>query len=138
MRETKHKPTNSPNTLSETYLLMTAFDSPVMLYTYEGGKKINIRHLRKYSIHGKAGKIIKKTDIMFALPASKLNDVKSGIRIQKSVKEQGLRTPVRIKDRPVAATYTELQKGKDRQVTVLMRRGHVLRGLLVWVSKYNG
>lgn len=130
------KQQRSPNTFSEIHLLTRAFDAPVIFYTYSGGKRITVTRVNRYSIQPKQGNIIPKVNIMFALPASSLNAVKSGITVQKSIKDQGLRTPEKIKDRPVVATNQVLRNAQDKPVRVVMRSGHVLRGLLVSVSKY--
>ena len=133
------KATNPSNkrTLTERYLLEKAFESPVLLYTYDGGKRIDVKSVYKYAIHSTKSERFQKTDVLFAFPASKLDDVKSGIKIQKSIQAQELRTPERIKDRPLIVSDEQLRQDIGRRVRLLMRSGHVLRGALVFVSKFN-
>lgn len=79
-------------TLSEKYLLKTAFESPVVLYTYTRGIKLNVKAVMKYDIHSTSGEVIRKIDVMFTVPASKLFAVRQGITIDKTVKARYLRT----------------------------------------------
>ena len=96
-----------------------------------------MKSVYKYAIHSTKGERFQKTDVLFAFPASKLADVKSGIKIQKSIQAQELRTPERIKDRPLVVSDEQPRQDIGRRVRLLMRSGHVLRGALVFVSKFN-
>ena len=137
MKSSKATNPSNKRTLTERSLLEKAFESPMLLYTYEGGKRIDVKSVYKYAIHGTKGERFEKTDVLFAFPTSKLADVKSDIKIQKSIQAQDLRTPKRIKDRPLVVSDEQLRQDTGRRVRLLMRSGHVLRGELVFVSKYN-
>ena len=51
--------------------------------------------------------------------------------------DENLRTPKRIKDRPLVVSDEQLRQDTGRQGHLLIRSGHVLCGELVFVSKYN-
>ena len=51
--------------------------------------------------------------------------------------DEDLRTPKRIKDRPLVVSDEQLRQYTGRRVRLLMRRGHVLCGELVFVSKHT-
>ena len=133
------KATNQSNKhpLTERYLLEKTFESPVLLSTYDGGKRIDVKLVYKYAIHSTKGERFDKMDVLFAFPASKFDDVKPGIKIQKAIQAQKLRTPQRIQDRPLVVSDEQLRQDTGRRVRLLMRSGHVLRGELVFVSKDN-
>ena len=119
---------------AEVPSIASAFASPMLLYTYDGSKRIVVKSVYKYAIQGEH---FEKTDVLFASPASKLDDVKSDIKIQKSVREQDLWTPKRIEDRPLVVSDEQLCQDTSRRDRLLMRSGHVLRGEFVFVSKHT-
>lgn len=128
----------NPTHISEKYLLTQGFTPPVILYTHAGGKTIEVSQVHRYQIHPKTSDAIEKIDVMFAISKASLADVKSGITIVSSLKEQGLRTAKKIKDRrSVKIKDKQLLTGLQQLVRCVMLSGHVLRGQLVSVSRYN-
>lgn len=135
-KQDPQKNQKKPN-LDEHKLLLSEFPQPVNLYTYTGGKIVPIKTVNKYDIHGLADERIKKTDVLFAFSQSTFEKIRPGIKIDKKVKAQELRTPQKRKDRPKVASGEELYTGLRKDVRIVMRSGHVLRGKQIGLTRYN-
>ena len=127
---------------SERFLLSKAFGPHVLICTYTGIRTVEVEKIRKYDLQCLDAKTNErfeppKTAVMFAIKADTLNTVKAGIRIDKDVKARNLRTAVKRKDRPKVLTKETLDRGLNRDVRLVMRSGHVLRGVLSDHSRYN-
>ena len=91
-RPEKQKPAEKkrkPNPFSEIHLLKKVLKPPVIFYTPDGGKTVEVARIYPYVIQPKAGEVISKLDVMFALSKASLAKVKSGITIDPSIKAQG-------------------------------------------------
>ena len=127
---------------SERFLLSKALGPHVLICTYAGLRTVEVEQIRKYDLQCLDAKTNErfeppKTAVMFAIKADTLNTVKSGITIDKDVKARNLRTAEKIKDRPVVLRKEQLSRGRNRDVRIVMRSGHVLRGVQVDDSRYN-
>ena len=127
---------------SERFLLTKTFRRHVMLCTYTGLKTVSVKEVLKYDprcldAKTKVLRLLKKIDVMFAIKADTLEQVKDGIRIEKDVKARNLRTAEKRKDRPVVLRKEPISRGKNREVRIVMRSGHVLRGVQVDHYRYN-
>ena len=128
---------------TERFLLTKTYTPHATLCTYEGKlktcsvQKVLKYHLQYLDAKTKERQQFKKLDVMFAINADTLEQVKAGIRIDKAVKAQNLRTPEKVKDRLVVLTKENLHAGKNRDVRIVMRSGHVLRGRLIEYSQYT-
>lgn len=128
------------NTTEKTLLTKT-FRPQVILYTYAGGKTGSVEKLQKYDLvlrlETDVETTVRKIDVMFAIKADTLQTVKAGITMNKQVKAENLRTAEKIKDRPVVLKKENLADGHQRDVRLVMRSGHVLRGRLIETLRYN-
>ena len=100
-REDKQAPAEKrrkPNPFSEIHLLKKVFKPPVILYTPDGGKTVEVARIYPYVIHPKRGEVISKLDVMFALSKASLVKVKSGITVDPTIKAQGNRTAEKVAD----------------------------------------
>ncbi len=120
----------------EKYVYEKVFKPPIYLYTYDGRLTANIKQLKAYDIVTEDQEI-QKTDILFALSAANFTAAKSGIRIDKTIQAQNLRTAIKARERPIIANTKQLRKGDDKPVKVVMRSGHILRGKQFTVGQYN-
>ena len=134
---TKQQNLSEEPTELEKYLFEKVFEQPIILYTYTGGKQVTVKQLKAYDIVTAEGEEIQKTDILFALPVSKFEEAKAGIRIDANIKAKNLRTTVKARERPVIANTKQLRKGNDQNVKIVMRSGHILRGKQLTVGQYN-
>ena len=127
---------------SERFLLTKTYAPHAILCTYAGLKTCTVEKVLKYDMRCLEAKtkelqLVKKLDLLFAIKSDTLETVKAGIRIDKDVKARNLRTPEKIKDRPDVLRKEQLSRGKNRDVRIVVRSGHVLRGVLVDHSRYN-
>ena len=120
----------------EADTLLSKFQSPVLLVTYDGLKPVSISKITKYDVRTDAG-IIEKRDITFAVPVSAVNDLGEGARIDKQIEAQQLRTAEKRKDRPQVLNDEILQTAVSVPVKTTMLSGHVFSGTLVEYNKYN-
>jgi len=132
----------APTALAENRLLTDTFSPVALVYTYQGGQRVRVKKVRKYDVlcrdvKAKEDRILRKIDMMFVINAETLDRVKQGITLDSSVKARNLRTPEKIADRPAVLTVDSLNRGCDRDVRVVMRSGHVLRGQLIEYSRYT-
>ena len=141
MQTTTHYNPQTDETLGEKALLTNAFQ-PALIYTYHGGQHVEVKNIETYALNSQSVKTqkpqrMKKNDVLFAIKADTLATVKAGITLDKDVKARNLRTPRYPKDRPVVLTQENLAHGHNRNVRIVMRSGHVLRGYLLQYSRYN-
>ena len=142
MQTTTHYNPQTDETLGEKALLTTAFQPEALIYTYDGGQHVAVKNIETYamncqSVKNQQPQRIKKRDVLFAIKADTLSTVKAGITLEKDVKARNLRTARYPKDRPVVLTTDDLARGHKRNVRIVMRSGHVLRGYLLRYSRYN-
>lgn len=138
----KNKPKKSDFQNLERDLLTKTFAPSVTLITYKGVQPVSVRQVSRYDLvcenpENNAEELLKKIDVMFAIKTDTLNTVKVGITLNKDVKARNLRTPEKRKDRSVVLTQKDLDRGQNRDVRIVMRSGHVLRGVLRSYSPYN-
>ena len=125
-----------PNPFSEIHLLAKAFKPPVILYTPDGGKTVEVARVHRYAIQPKDGEVISKLDVMFALSKASLAKVKSGITVDPTIKAQGNRTAKKIADRP--KIKGKLMASADQKpVRCVMLTGHILRGTQRALTRYH-
>lgn len=125
-----------PDPFSERYLLMKGLKPPVIFYTPDGSKTVEVARVHRYTIQPKGGAAIKKTDVMFAFSKASLAKVKSGITIDPTIKAQGNRTAEKIADRP--KVEQKLMASADQKpVRCLMLTGHILRGTQRALTRYH-
>ena len=86
------------NPFSEIHLLKKVLKPPVIFYTPDGSKTVEVARIYPYVIQPKAGEVLKKIDVMFALSKASLPKVKSGITVDPTIKAQGNRTAEKIAD----------------------------------------
>ena len=125
-----------PNPFSEIHLLKKVLKPPVIFYTPEGGKTVEVARIYPYAIQPKAGEVISKLDVMFALSKASLAKVKSGITIDPSIKAQDNRTAEKVADRP--KVDGKLMAAADQKpVRCVMLTGHILRGTQRALTRYH-
>ena len=83
------------------------------------------------------GRLLNNTDVLFASNAESFEAVKKGITFDNDVKKRNLRTAIKPKDRPKVLKKHNLDDGLNRDVRIVMRSGHVLRGVMLIHSRYN-
>ena len=127
----------TPKEMTEKYLLTKGFKSPVLFYTYDGSRKIGIKRVQKYDVVLQDNTNLKKIDVLFALASDDLATIKKGVRIQKSIKAENLRMPEKRTDRPEVVSDDDLKGTVNKDVRIVLRSGHVLRGRQVAFFKYN-
>ena len=135
-RRVKMPPPEVPHTLSERYLIETAFqqdEGDVRFITYDGFKDTQIKSVESYHIVLPDDTILNKHDILLAFPKDKMADVKRGIKRRKEVADINLRAIVKRGERQHVPVKT---KSGDL-VKCVMRNGLVITGQNVWSSKYN-
>ena len=137
----KNHTQKSDDEFSEKALLTHTFSPEALIYTYTGGQRLAVKTVLRFAILGRNRKKhkqqIKKIDTLFAIKSDTLENVKKGVTLDKTVKAQNLRTPEKRADRPTVLTKENLELGQNRAVRIVMRSGHVLRGDLLQVSRYN-
>ena len=136
MSETINSDPQTDETLAEKPLLMTTFQPVALIYTYQGGKRCPVEAVKKYDIIAN-GEELSKRDVLFAINAETLEAVKTGITFDNDVKKRNLRTAIKPKDRPKVLKKHNLDDGLNRDVRIVMRSGHVLRGVMLIHSRYN-
>ena len=136
MSQTINSDPQTDETLAEKPLLMTTFQPLALIYTYKGGQRLEVRDVKKYEIIAN-GRLLNKTDVLFAINAERLEAVKTGITFDNDVKKRNLRTAIKPKDRPNVLTKAKLDEARNRDVRIVMRSGHVLRGVMLIHSRYN-
>ena len=135
-RRVKMPPPEVPHTLSERYLIETAFQQDggdVRFITYDGFKDTQIKSVESYHIVLPDDTILNNHDILLAFPKDKMADVKRGIKRRKEVADLNLRAIVKRGERQQVPVKT---KSGDL-VKCVMRNGLVITGQNVWSSKYN-
>ena len=136
-RKKKQEPVKKQsNPFSEIHLLKKVLKPPVILYTPEGGKTVEVARVHRYGIQPKGSATLKKTEVMFAISKASLAKVKSGITIDPSIKAQGNRTAEKVSDRPKIKGQLDAS-ADNKRVRCVMLTGHVLRGTLRALTRYN-
>ena len=138
----KNKPKKSDFQNIERDLLTKTFTPDAMIVSYKGIHHVRVKSVRRYELSCKnlknnADETFSKIDVMFVIKSDTLNTVKVGITLDKDVKARNLRTSEARKDRPVVLTKADIDRGRNREVRIVMRSGHVLRGVLRAYSPYN-
>lgn len=101
--------TTQLNPKLEADTLLSKFQPPVLLVTYDGLKPVSISKVTKYDVRTDVG-IIQKHNIAFAVPVAAVNDLGEGARINKQIEAQQLRTAEKRKDRPQVLNDEILQR----------------------------
>ena len=125
-----------PNLFSEIHLLTKVLKPPVIFYMPDGGKTVEVARIYPYVIQPKAGEVLKKIDVMFALSKASLPKVKSGITINPTIKAHGNRTAEKVSDRPKIQQKL-MASGDQKRVRCVMLTGHILRGTLRARTRYH-
>ena len=138
----KGTPKKTYDDFGEKSLLTNAFAPKAIIYTYTGGQHVTVKNVLRFDIacqevSNKHPRKLRKIDVLFAIKDDTLRTVKDGIRIDTDVQARNLRTPEKRADRPTVLTPENLTRGLNRDVRLVMRSGHVLRGWLLRVSRYN-
>ena len=124
-------------TLTEKYLLETAFEKPIVLWTYDGGVLVNKDiSVLTYDLRIDGKRILKKLEVMFAFPLEKYQDIKVGIRINEKIAAEQHKPIEDVEDRPVIAP-SEYRSGTGGNVKITLRTGHILNGYQIYHTRYN-
>lgn len=136
-RKAKTSPPEVPHTLTEKYLLEKSFQKDgdnVRFVTYKGFIDAKVETVEIYDIKLEGWSApLAKHDILFAFPRGKMIDLKRGVKRRKQLADKKLEPIVKRNERsrvPVRAKIGDT-------IECVMRNGLVIRGINVWISKYN-
>jgi len=128
-------PTTVPFTLQEDFLIQRVFQkySCVRFVTYTGFIDTLVKKVARYDFLLDDGRKLSKHDVILAFPQDRMQNVKRGIKVRKTVADLGLKAIVRRSERPQIDVNALI--GAD--IECVMRNGLVVSGENIWISKYN-
>lgn len=124
-----------PKYLREDVLILQSFQKtcPVRFITYEGFTDARVKQVKKFTYLLEDGRELKKHDVILAFPQDRMEYVKRGIKVRKSIAAVNLRPIQRRRDR--VEVYVGARRGA--LVECILQNGLVVTGENIWISKYN-
>ena len=105
----------------------------VRLVTYDGFRDVHIKNVLDYSIRLADGSSVAKINVLMVFPKASMQRLKAYIKRREPIAKQGLNAIVSKKERP----KVDVVAIPDDVVDVVLRNGLVMRGIVVWNSRYN-
>ncbi len=112
------------------------FQSPVLLITYDGIKKVDITGIEKYELQTSAG-TIPKVNIVCSLLVEAADKLGDALRINKKLEAEKLRTDKNPYKRPKVIGKRPMGKILQKLVKITLRSGHVFIGIPIEYNQYN-
>ena len=119
---------DAPIVYTERYMLEKYFKPPIMILTYAGLKRIELKKFDVFEIYPTVGARIPKLHIMFAFSEHTLETLRGRITMDERIKARKLQPIKPVENRPPIIggdKLTEANNGKFVKLT--MRTGHVIR-----------
>ena len=126
----------TPKYLREDYLILEAFQKtcPVRFITYNGFTDARVKHVKKYAfILSPSDRALEKHDVILAFPKDRMEHVKNGIKVNKSIAGANVGPILQREDRPEVAVGARV----GAIVECIMLNGLIVTGESLWISKYN-
>lgn len=115
---------------------LARFQTPVLLVTYEGNKKVNITGIEKFDLLTSAG-TIPKINIVFSLLADAADKLGAALYMNREIEALELRTHKDPRKRKKVRGVRPMRKIAGKKVKVTMRNGHVLYGTPMEYNQFN-
>ena len=101
--------------------------------TYDGFRDVNIKKVFDYILLLQDGSTLAKLEVLMAFGKQSMQSLKQHIKKRSSVADQGFKAIKKRKYRP----KVDIVAATDEIVDVVLRNGLVMRGIVVWNSRYN-
>lgn len=129
---------DAPIVYTEQYLLERHFKPPIMILTYAGLRRIEVKKLDTFEIYPAVGARIPKLHIMFAFPEHALETLRGRITVDERIKARELQPIQPVENRPPIIGGDKLTAANNGKfVKLTMRTGHIIRGKQLDLTLYT-